>query len=162
MSTVEPARAHGFTLIELLITLAILGLLASLALPVSRTIIQRNQERELRFSLHEIRSAIDRYKKAADEGRIAKSLVDTGYPPSLEMMVHGVVDVTDLKQKKIYFLRRVPRDPMNPDDTIAAEKTWGLRASDSDADSPHDGADVFDVYSLSPNIGLNGAPYNQW
>ena len=162
MITIHPARAHGFTLIELLITLAILGLLASLALPVSRTIIQRNQERELRFSLHEIRAGIDSYKKASDEGRIAKSIGDRGYPPSLDAMVRGVVDTTDLKQKKIYFLRRIPRDPMNPDESIPAEKTWGLRASDSDADSPHDGYDVFDVYSTSPKIGLNGAPYNQW
>lgn len=162
MDTLKPRLAPGFTLIELLITLAILGLLASLALPVTRTIMQRSQERELRTSLHEIRDAIDRYKKAFDEGRMSKSIGDTGYPPTLDALVHGVLDTSDLKQRKIYFLRRIPRDPMNPDISIPAEKTWGLRASDSDADSPHGGTDIFDVYSTSSATGLNGALYQQW
>jgi len=158
----QRAAQRGFTLIELLITLAILGLLASLALPVSRTIVQRSQERELRNDLHEIRNAIDSYKKAFDEGKIAKSIGDTGYPGSLEVMVDGVVDVMDPKHRKMFFLRRIPRDPLNPDISLPAAKTWGLRASDSEADSPHEGYDVFDVYTFSTQVGLNGAPYNQW
>lgn len=155
-------RAPGFTLIELLITLAILGLLASLALPVAQTVLKREKEQELRFSLREIRFAIDQYKRAYDDGRMPKLLGDSGYPKSLKILVDGVVDQTDPKGRKIHFLRHIPRDPMNPDTTIEPALTWGLRCYLSDADSPMEGVDVFDVYSKSVAVGLNGAPYNTW
>jgi len=155
-------RRPGFTLIELLITLAILGLLASLALPVSRTIVQRSQERELRYALREIRNAIDRYKVAFDGGRIARATGDLGYPRSLDVLADGIIDQLDPKKKKLFFLRRVPRDPMNPDMNLTPDETWGKRSSESEADDPQEGSDVFDVYSKSVKIGLNGAPYNKW
>jgi general secretion pathway protein G len=152
----------GFTLIELLITLAILGLLATLALPVSRTVIQRDHEQQLRHELREIRTALDNYKKAYDEGRFPKTAGDSGYPKNLQMLVDGVVDQIDPRHKKLYYLRRIPRDPMNPDITLTPDESWGKRSFDSDADNPTEGADVFDVYSKSQIIGLNGAPYAQW
>jgi len=153
---------RGFTLIELLITLTILGLLASLALPVSRTVIQRAHEQELRHALREIRDAIDMYKRAVDDGKIQKSALDSGYPKELRDLAIGITDQTDAKKRKLYFLRRVPRDPMNPDLTLAPEDSWGKRCLDSEPDDPQEGADVFDVYSRSVTVGLNGSPYNQW
>lgn len=153
---------RGFTLIELLITLAILGLLASLALPVSRTIVQRDRERELRFDLREIRSAIDAYKKAYDDGRIPKSIDSNGYPKSLQILVGGVVDQVDVKHKMMYFLRHIPRDPMNPDLSLTPEESWGKRSYESDPEDPGEGPDVFDVYSRSTMMGLNGSTYDKW
>jgi len=154
--------SSGFTLIELLITLAILGLLASLALPVSRTVIQRSREQDLRASLREIRNAIDLYKKTGESGKFVRATGDTGYPKDLHVLVTGITDQSDPKHRKIYFLRRIPRDPMNPDTSVTPEESWGLRSSESDADDPREGLDVFDVYSRSAGIGLNGAPYNKW
>jgi general secretion pathway protein G len=158
----RPGYRNGFTLIELLITLAILGLLATLVLPVSRTIIQRDHEQHLRHDLREIRNAIDGYKKAYDDGRFPKSVGESGYPKNLQVLVDGVVDQIDPKHKKIFFLRRIPRDPMNPDITQTPDETWGKRCFDSEADEPSEGSDVFDVYSKSQGIGLNGAPYDKW
>jgi len=152
----------GFTLIELLITLAILGLLASLALPVSRTVIQRSKEQELRFSLREIRNAIDMYKRAGEDGKVIKVAGEAGYPKDLHVLVAGIIDPNDPRHRKIYFLRRIPRDPMNPDTGIPPEDSWGLRSSESEADDPQEGLDVFDVHSKSTAIGLNGSPYNKW
>ncbi len=153
---------RGFTLIELLITLAILGLLASLALPVSRTIVQRDHERELRFDLREIRGAIDAYKRAYDDGRIPKSIDSNGYPKSLQILVGGVVDQVDAKHKMMYFLRHIPRDPMNADLSVTPEESWGKRSYESDPEDPSEGNDVFDVYSKSTMIGLNGSTYDKW
>ena len=101
----------GFTLIELLITVAIVGLLASVALPLTELAVQRSKEQELRIALREIRSGIDAYKKAWDEGHIQKSLDDSGYPKKLEVLAEGVEDFKSPKRVKMYFLRRVPRDP---------------------------------------------------
>jgi len=153
---------RGFTLIELLVTLAILGVLASTALPVAQVALQRSQEQDLRRALREIRHAIDAYKRASDEGRIQKSIGDSGYPKSLEILVEGVSDQRDPKRKKIYFLRRIPRDPMYPDTSVDESASWGKRSYASDANDPQEGDDVFDVYSLSELKGINGIAYREW
>ncbi len=154
---------HGFTLIELVITVAIVGLLASVALPLSELAVQRNKEHELRSALREIRTALDAYKQAALEGRVARLLGDSGYPPSLSVLVDGVPDATSPDRKRtIYFMRHIPRDPMSDDATKTDEETWGKRSYASSADAPEEGEDVFDVYSQSVVVGLNGIPYRNW
>jgi len=158
----EPSKRSGFTLIELLITVAIVGLLASVALPLTELAVQRSKEQELRIALREIRTGIDGYKKAWDEGRIQKSLDDSGYPKKLEVLAEGVEDFKSPKRVKMYFLRRVPRDPMMRDTRSAAAETWGKRAYKSPPDEPQEGDDVYDVYSLSTGVGLNNVPYREW
>jgi general secretion pathway protein G len=154
--------AQGFTLIELVITVAIVALLASVALPVSELAVQRTKEQELRRTLRQIREAIDLRKQASDEGRIQKSVGDSGYPKKLEELAEGVDDQKSPKKEKIYFLRRIPRDPLNADPTLSAAATWGKRSYASPPDDPRDGDDVFDVFSLASGKGINGQPYRDW
>ena len=156
------ARSAGFTLIELLITVAIVVLLASIALPLSELSVQRGKEQELTRSLREIRDAIDAYKRHVDEGRIKRSADESGYPPSLSVLVEGAVDVKSPTRARIRFLRRVPRDPFWADPETPSAQTWGLRSYDSPHDEPRPGRDVFDVYSLGAGTGLNGIPYKDW
>ncbi len=154
----------GFTLIELVITLAILGVLASIAVPVAQVTVQRAKEHELRQALRDIRSALDAYKTAWDDGSIRRNAAgpSTGWPPNLAVLVDGVENQRSPKRTKIYFLRRLPRDPMHPDPDMPAEQTWGKRAYASEPTEPQEGDDVFDVYSRSTTKGLNGVAYNKW
>ncbi|OYW37167.1 MAG: general secretion pathway protein GspG [Hydrogenophilales bacterium 12-61-10] len=156
-----PRRAaSGFSLVELMVTLAILGLLASVAVPFAQLVQQRHKETELRDALRQIRSAIDAYKV---DKRVEKPADSSGYPPNLDSLWKGVVNKSEPDAaKKIYYLRRLPRDPFYPDSAAPAAETWGIRSYASPPDAPIADADVFDVYSLSPATGLNGVPYREW
>jgi general secretion pathway protein G len=156
------ARRGGFTLIELVVTLLIVGLLAAAAVPLVELTVKRNKERELRAALREIRTAIDAYKRASDEGRILKLAQQSGYPAKLELLVEGVPDLRSPERRSIYFLRRLPRDPTFPDLAAPAENTWGKRSYASPPNVPEEGDDVFDVYSRAEGNALNGTPYRSW
>ena len=148
-------KARGFTLIELMVVVAIVALLASVAAPLAELTWQRGKEQDLRHALREIRDALDAYKRAGDDGRIEKKADTSGYPPTLQTLVDGVEDKTDPAKAKLYFLRRIPRDPIT-----GAE--WGLRSYASPANDPQEGKDVYDVYSQSEELGLNKVPYREW
>lgn len=155
-------RNHGFTLIELLATLALLAVLALQVVPLAQVQAQRHKEQELRLALREIRSALDAWKRASDEGRIPRPVGQSGYPPTLQALAEGADDQRDPQRRKLFFLRRIPRDPFHPDPTVEPASTWALRAYASDASDPKDGEDVYDVYSRSPLTGLNGIPLKAW
>lgn len=155
-------RSGGFTFIELMMTLAIMGVLVLVAVPMAQVAVQRDRERELRHALIQIRDALDAYKRASDQGRIATRIGDSGYPKRLDELVEGVPDQRSPSRQMLYFLRALPRDPMYPDPTADAAATWGLRSYASPPDAPSEGDDVFDVYSTSGTVGLNGVPYGQW
>lgn len=155
-------RHGGFTLIEVLITAAIVATLASVAVPLAETQVQRGREHELRRALREIRDALDAWKRASDEGRIQRPTDQSGYPPTLDALVEGVIDARSPRGARIYFLRRVPRDPFYGDSDTPPERTWALRSYESPASAPRPGRDVFDVASTSERRGLNGISYSQW
>ena len=163
-----PGKHRGFTLIELMIVVAIMAILATAALPLRELMVKREKEQELRVALRQIRTAIDAYKQATDEGKIAKKADESGYPPRLEELFMGVQDIKSPDKKILYFLRRLPRDPMFTELDVAgieitpAADTWGKRSYESPWDSPKEGDDVYDVYSRSEAIGLNGIPYKEW
>jgi general secretion pathway protein G len=162
LSPLASRLSPGFTLIELVVVIAIVAILATGLLPLTELANQRSKEQELHAALRDIRTAIDAYKQAADEGRVERKTDETGYPPSLEVLASGVVNAKEPDKRKIYFMRRVPRDPFFVGPEVPAHKTWGLRSYDSPPDEPKDGKDVFDVYSMSAKKGLNGVPYKQW
>lgn len=157
-----PARQHGFSFIELLVSAAIVALLASVAVPVVQTSVKRQKERELRIALRDIRQGIDAYKQAGVAGRIAVPQDQSGYPLKLQDLVQGVDDISRPEHPKLYFMRRIPRDPFFPDAHVNAVDTWGKRSFASPPEKPEAGDDVFDVYTLSAQTGLNGVPYREW
>ncbi|MBC3874899.1 type II secretion system protein [Undibacterium flavidum] len=161
MQALKHVKLSGFTLIELLVTLAILSVLATLSVPVMQVANQRIKEKELRLALREIRTAIDAYKRAYDDGKIMNSPLLSGYPTSLDILVNGVPNQRDPLHHKLYFLRKIPADPML-DNEQSEQATWGLRSYDSDTQNPRDGVDVYDIYSTSEKVSLNGQAYKKW
>jgi general secretion pathway protein G len=144
---------RGLTLVELIVTVAILTILASAALPVVRFQVKRQNERQLRYDLWQMRDAIDKYKDAADRGAFQIKLDSQGYPPDLETLVNG----EDVQGKKLKFLRKIPVDPMT------GQADWGLRSMQDDPDSDsYGGQSVFDVYSKSQGTALDGTKYSTW
>ncbi len=147
---------RGFSLVELIITVTIVAILAGLALPLARNSIVRQREVELRRALREMRVAIDRYKEASDLGLIQVTLGTEGYPESLEVLSEGVDQIGQV-DRKLKFLRRIPIDPM----TNSTE--WGLRAYQDDPDSTSwGGENIFDVYTKSIGVALDGTDYKDW
>jgi len=176
------ARARGFTLIELVVTLALVGLMAMVAVPLYEVTATRMKEMELRTALRQIRTALDAYKDAYDAGKIEKSdPSDSGYPPSLKVLVDGVdaaqstsnltsstsnisgsSGTTGNGPSRLMFLRQVPRDPFTPDATVAPEEQWDTRSYGSPPSDPQPGKDVYDIMSKSTATGSNGIPYKDW
>ena len=159
------SRCHhhdGFTLVELVITVAIVGVLALMAVPLLEVSAQRHKESELRLALRQIRSAIDAYHQAVLDKKIESPADASGYPPNLEVLVAGVPNITKPDHPNIYFLRSLPRDPMNSDTSLAPAESWGKRSYASPPDAPTSGEDVYDVYSLSEGVALNGVPYREF
>ncbi|TFW32303.1 type II secretion system protein [Massilia horti] len=154
---------RGFTLVELLVCVAIVAVLASAAIPMAEVAARRAKEQELHRALREIRGALDAYRHAVEEGRIVQPMDRSGYPPTLRLLVEGVPDAARVEaQARLYFLRRIPRDPLCQDPALSDEATWGKRDYQSSADDPREGDEVYDVYSLAPGVGLNGIPYRNW
>lgn len=146
----------GYTLAELVMVCAVMVILASVALPSVKYTARRTKEMELRAALRDMRAAIDEYKRYSDMGLIPVDLGTDGYPKDLEILVDGV-ELAGQVDKKLKLLRRLPIDPMT------GEAEWGLRSYQDEADATSwGGEDVFDVYSLSSSVGLNGVPYREW
>jgi len=146
----------GFTLIEMIIVMAILSLMATIVMPLAKTTAKRNKEMELRQNLRTIRTALDEYKKLSDEGKIYKGTGESGYPKNMQILIDGVplIDGAGMRAK---FLRRIPKDPMNEDGE------WGKRSYFDDPDSNiWDERDIYDVYSKSNGIALDGSRYEDW
>lgn len=155
---------RGFSLIELLVVVAIISILATIGLPLAELAQRRTKEEELRAALRDIRTALDAYKRATDEGHIVRRVGETGYPPTLDALVKGIPDAQSPRGDKLFFMRRLPRDPFAaPENSNAsAAETWGLRGYGSPAEDPRPGPEVYDVYSKSAETGMNGVPYKQW
>ena len=148
-----PSCERGLTLVELIVTCFILSILASAAVPIARFQIKRQNERQLRYDLWEMRDAIDKYKDAADRGAFQTKIDSQNYPPDLDTLVKGV----DVQGKKLRFLRKIPVDPMTN------QADWGMRSMQDDPESDSfGGQNVFDVYSKSTGTALDGTRYSTW
>ena len=154
------SESKGFTFIELLVVTTILLILASAVMPLAKVAVQREREAELHRALREMRSAIDKYKDAVDNGLIGSIDVKVGsegYPPDLETLVEGVTVANDASGRKLKFLRRVPMDP------ITHSTEWGLRSYGDKPDSTSwGGGNVYDVYCKSEGTALDGTKYKDW
>lgn len=156
LRSLRRGRANGYTLTELVVVCTLLVTLAATALPIGRVAAKRSKEAELRLALRLMRNAIDEYKRFTDAGLIPVELGSDGYPPDLETLVEGV-DVVGQIDTRVRFLRRIPVDPMTGDGE------WGLRAYQDEWDSDSwGGGNVYDVYSQSEGMGLNGVEYRLW
>lgn len=156
---------RGVTLIELVVTITILAILASVAVPLSQMTARRTREIELRRNLRIIRTAIDdfnkKYEQAVKDHKINASLDKSGYPETLQQLVDGY-DFGEVTPPKRKFLRRIPVDPMNPPGP-GEEPKWGLRSySDKPDSTTWGGEDVYDVYSLSEGTAIDGTKYKEW
>ncbi|MFB3829281.1 MAG: type II secretion system protein [Bryobacteraceae bacterium] len=150
-------RTSGLTLVELIVAFTIMLLLTTMAVPLARSKVRRDRERELRAALREMRTAIDKYKDLADAGQLGQMKLGTeGYPENLEMLVEGV-KMSGQADKKIRFLRRIPRDP------FTNSTDWGKRSVQDDPKSNSwGGQNVFDVYSKTNDKAPDGTPYSEW
>jgi general secretion pathway protein G len=150
-------QQSGLTLVELIVAFTILMLLAAMAVPLAAYKVRREKERDLQLALREIRTALDKYKDMADANQLGPQKIDTdGYPETLDQLVEGV-KMAGAVDKKIKFLRRVPKDPM----TKTAD--WGKRSTRDDPKSQSwGGQNVFDVYSKSTEKARDGTPYSEW
>jgi general secretion pathway protein G len=150
---------RGFTFIELVVVTTILLVLASTVMPLAQVTMQRQREAELHRALREMRTALDKFKDAVDQGLIPSTELEPaneGYPPDLETLVDGVAVANDASGRKLKFLRRIPVDPMTRDE-------WGLRSYQDDPDSRSwGGQNVFDVYTTSDGTALDGTKYRDW
>lgn len=166
--TSRRAAVSGFTFIELAITLALVGLLSMLALPLYEMNSTRLKESELRQALRIIRGGLDAYKAATDAGSLPREPGESGYPSSLEKLVEpqdllGKQDLMDtVATRRLVILRNLPRDPFNPDPTLPAAQTWNTRAYASRADDFQSGVDVYDIASKSSRLALDGTAYKEW
>lgn len=153
-------KSRGFTYVELLVVTTIVLILASAVQPLARVTMQRTREAELRRVLREMRTAIDKFKDAADAGQIPTTELKAnseGYPPDLQTLVDGVSVANDATGRKLKFLRRIPTDPTMGDDD------WGLRAYQDKPDSSSwSGQNVYDVYSKNQGTALDGTKYRDW
>ncbi len=153
------SNERGFTFIELVVVTAILLVLASTVMPLAQVTMQRQREAELHRALRDMRTALDKFKDAVDQGLIPQTELEPaneGYPPDLETLVDGVSVANDASGRKLKFLRRIPVDPMTKDE-------WGLRSYQDDPDSKSwGGQNVFDVYTKSEGTALDGTKYRDW
>ncbi|MGH9714343.1 MAG: type II secretion system protein [Candidatus Acidiferrales bacterium] len=166
------AIAAGMTLLELIIACAIMLILATTAVPMARVMVVRRKEEDLRIALRQIRTAIDRYKDAADQNKIQVQAGTEGYPPDLATLVNGVQltgggqapggavlggTASNSGKQRIHFLSRIPVDPMT------GSTDWGMRSVQDDTDSTSwGGQNVFDVYTKSTGTAMNGTRYSEW
>jgi general secretion pathway protein G len=149
-------RDAGLTLLELVVACAILLVLATVAIPLARNTVKRRKEEQLRYDLRQMRDAIDRYKDAADAGKIKVAAGTEGYPPDLDSLVKPQ-QLTGAPDKRVRFLREIPMDPMTK------SKDWGMRSVQDDPDSSSwGGSNVFDVFSKSSGTALDGTKYSDW
>jgi general secretion pathway protein G len=148
---------RGLTLVELVVAFTILITLSAMALPMARYKVRREKERDLRHALREIRTAIDKYKDMAEQQQLGQTKLGAeNYPETLEILVEGV-KVPGPQDKRIRFLRRLPRDP------FTGGTDWGKRSVQDDPKSQSwGGQNVFDVFSKTMEKAPDGTLYSEW